>query len=86
MLQKDSPIDLVIGTGKIYSLRDFLNEVFKLKKLNFKNVKINVKKLKRKLDIKGYRANISKTKKILKWRPKLNFKQIVYKMVNEELF
>lgn len=86
MLQKDSPIDLVIGTGKIYSLRDFLNEVFKLKKLNFKNVKINVKKLKRKLDIKGYRANISKTKKILKWRPKLNFKQIVFKMVNEELF
>ena len=86
MLQKNSPIDLVIGTGKIYSLRDFLNEVFKLKKLNFKNVKINVKKLKRKLDIKGYRANISKTKKILKWRPKLNFKQIVYKMVNEELF
>ena len=86
MLQKDSPIDLVIGTGKIYSLRDFLNEVFKLKKLNFKNVKINVKKLKRKLDIKGFRANISKTKKILKWRPKLNFKQIVYKMVNEELF
>ena len=86
MLQKDSPIDLVIGTGKIYSLRDFLNEVFKLQKLNFKNVKINVKKLKRKLDIKGYRANISKTKKILKWRPKLNFKQIVFKMVNEELF
>ena len=62
-VQKDSPIDLVIGTGKIYSLRDFLNEVFRLKKLNFKNVKINVKKLKRKLDIKGYRANISKTKK-----------------------
>lgn len=86
MLQKDSPIDLVIGTGKIYSLRDFLNEVFKLQKINFKNVKINVKKLKRKLDIKGYRANISKTNKILKWRPKLNFKQIVYKMVNEELF
>ena len=86
MLQKDSPIDLIIGTGKIYSLRDFLNEVFKLKKLNFKNVKINVKKLKRKLDIKGYRANISKTKKILKWKPKLNFKQIVYKMVNDELF
>ena len=86
MLQKDSPIDLVIGTGKIYSLRDFLNEVFKLKKLNLNNVKINVKKFKRKLDIKGYRANISKTKKILKWKPKMNFKQIVYKMVKEELF
>ena len=86
MLQKNSPIDLVIGTGKIYSLKDFLNEVFKLQKLNLNNVKTNVKKFKRKLDIKGYRANISKTKKVLKWKPKINFKQIVYKMVNEELF
>ncbi len=86
MLQKNSPIDLVIGTGKIYSLKDFLNEVFKLQKLNLNNVKTNVKKFKRKLDIKGYRANISKTKKVLKWKPKINFKQIVYKMVNDELF
>ena len=73
MLQKDCSIDLIIGTGKIYSLRDFLNEVFKLKKLNFKNVKINVKKLKRKLDIKGYRANISKTKKNFKMEAKIKF-------------
>tara|TARA_B100000989_G_scaffold262939_1_gene214607 strand:+ start:3449 stop:4405 length:957 start_codon:yes stop_codon:yes gene_type:complete len=86
MLQKNSPTDLVIGTGKIYSLKDFLMEVFKLQKLNLKNVKTNVKKFKRKLDIKGYRANINKTKKILKWKPKINFKQIVYKMVNDELF
>ena len=86
MLQKNSPVDLVIGTGKIYSLKEFLNEVFKLKKLNFKNVKKNVKKFKRRLDIKGYRANISQTKKVLKWKPKINFKQIVYKMVNDELF
>ncbi len=86
MLQKNSPADLVIGTGKIYSLKEFLNEVFKLKKLNFNNVKVNVKKFKRRLDIKGYRANISETKKILKWKPKINFKQIVYKMVNDELF
>ena len=86
MLQKNSPVDLVIGTGKIYSLKEFLNEVFKLRKLNFNNVKVNVKKFKRRLDIKGYRANISETKKILKWKPKINFKQIVYKMVNDDLF
>ncbi len=86
MLQQNSPIDLLIGTGKIYSLRDFLNEVFKLKKLNLSNVKINIERYKRELDIKGYRANISQTKKILKWKPKINFKQIVYKMVNDELF
>ncbi len=86
MLQKNSPTDLLIGTGKIYSLGDFLNEVFKLKKLNLANVRINVKKFKRKLDIRGYRANISQTKKILKWKPKKSFKQIVFKMVNDELF
>lgn len=86
MLQQNTPVDLLIGTGKIYSLRDFLNEVFKLKKLNLNNVKTNVKRFKRKLDIRGYRANIFQTKKILKWKPNINFKQIVYKMVNDELF
>ena len=26
------------------------------------------------------------TKKILKWQPKVNFKKIIYKMINDELF
>ena len=86
MLQNKKPYDLIIGSGKIHSLKDFVNEVFKLNKISLNKVKTNVKKFKRKLDIKGYRADIKNTVKILKWKPKITFKKIVYKMVNDELF
>ena len=43
-------------------------------------------KYKRKLDLKGYRANINKTTKILNWKPNLKFKDIISKMINDELF
>ena len=86
MLQKKKPLDLIIGTGKVYKINEFVKEVFKLQKLSSKNLKTNIKKFKRKLDIRGYRADISLTKKKIKWKPKTNFKSIIYKMVNNELF
>ncbi len=86
MLQLKKPHDLIIGSGKIFSLKNFVNEVFKLLNISKKNLKTNVKKFKRKLDIRGYKADIRLTKKILKWQPKVKFKKIVYKMVKNELF
>ena len=86
MLQQKKSNDLILGTGKIHSLKEFVTEVFKLLKINKKNLEHNVKKFKRKLDIRGYKADISKTKKIINWKPKINFKKIIYKMVYDELF
>ena len=86
MLQNKKPKDLIIGSGKILSIKDFVNEVFKILKISKKNLKLNVVKFRRKLDIHSYKADIRNTKKILKWEPKTKFKMIVYKMVNNELF
>ena len=86
ILQKNKPRDFIIGSGKIHSLREFVFEVFKYLKINKKNLKVNVKKYKRKLDLKGYRANIKETTKILNWKPNLKFKDIISKMINDELF
>ena len=86
MMQKKKPTDLIIGSGKVHSIREFVNEVFKLLKLSNKNLIIGDKKFKRNLDIRGYKADINQTKKILKWKPKLNLKKIIYKMVNNELY
>ena len=86
ILQKNKPRDFIIGSGKIHSLREFVFEVFKYLKINKKNLKVNVKKYKRKLDLKGYRANIKETTKILNWKPNLKFKEIISKMINDELF
>jgi len=86
MLQRKKPLDLIIGTGKVHTIKEFVNEVFKLQKLSKKNLITNVKKFKRKLDVRGYKADISLTKKKIKWLPKTPFKKMIYKMVKDELF
>tara|TARA_X000000950_G_C13745104_1_gene590170 strand:- start:73 stop:1032 length:960 start_codon:yes stop_codon:yes gene_type:complete len=86
MMQRNKPRDFIIGSGKTYSLKDFVNEVFKYLDISKKNLQINVSKYKRKIDLRGYKANIADTQKVLKWKPKLKFKTIIYKMINNELF
>ena len=86
MLQKQKAEDLIIGSGTVHSLKEFVEEVFKLQKINKNNLVSNVKQFKRKLDIRGYKADISLTKKKLNWKPKTSFKKIIYKMVNDELY
>jgi GDPmannose 4,6-dehydratase len=86
MLQQKKPNDFVIGSGKKYSIRDFVYEVFRLLKIKKNRLKYNDKKFQRKTDIKSYSANTNFTKKKLKWSSKTSLKQIVFKMVNNQLF
>jgi GDPmannose 4,6-dehydratase len=86
MLRQRFPKDLVIGSGKRHSLKSFVYEVFRLLKIPRNRLKVNTKKLIRKKDIRSYCANPKLAKKILKWRAKTTFKQIIYKMVNEQFY
>ena len=85
MLQQKQPIDLIIGSGKKYSIRDFVNEVFKKMKIDKKNLITGTNKLIRKIDIQSYRANTALCKKTIKWETKITFKKIIHKMINDEL-
>ena len=86
MLRQKHPKDLVIGSGKRHSLRSFVYEVFRLLNIPRSSLKINIKKLMRKRDIRTYKADPKLAKKILKWKAKTSFKQIIYKMVNGQLY
>jgi GDPmannose 4,6-dehydratase len=86
MLRQKHPKDLVIGSGKRHSLRSFVYEVFRLLNIPRSSLKTNIKKLMRKRDVRTYKANPKLAKKILKWKAKTSFKQIIYKMVNEQLY
>ena len=86
MLQRNKPLDLIIGSGKVFSLKEFVREVFFQLRIDNKNLVANVGKFQRNTDIRGYKADIRLTKKILKWQPKVNSKKIIYKMINNELF
>ena len=63
MLQCTKPNDFVIGTGKLHSVKDFLNVAFSQFNLNYKNHIIFDKKLIRNNDKFLLRADYSKAKK-----------------------
>ena len=86
MLQQKTPEDFVIATGELHTLEEFLSEAFLVAGIkNWKKyVKIN-KKFKRPRDVIFLKGNISKAKKILKWKPKIKFKKLVERMVKHEL-
>ena len=86
MLKQKNPKDLVIGSGKRHSLKNFIYEVFRLLKIPRKHLKSNIKKFMRKNDIQSYRADPRLAKKILNWKAKTTFKKIIYKMVMEQFY
>ena len=85
MMQLKRPQDFIIGTGKQHSVEDFLKIAFKCVNLDYKQYIAVNKSLIRKQDINKLRANILKARRILKWKPKVTFTQLVSEMVKNEI-
>ena len=85
MLQLKKPQDFVIGTGKLHSVKDFLKIAFSYVNLDYKKfIKIN-KKFYRPYDKFYLLADTKKANKVLKWQPKISFKNLVIDMVKHDL-
>ena len=85
MLNKRTPEDYVISTGKQYSVRDFAKLAFKAVDLDYKKyVKID-KKLERPADVQNLLGSCSKARRVLKWKPKYSFQGLVKDMVKADL-
>ena len=85
MLQQKRPSDYVVGTGKMHSVLDFAKAAFNEVNLDYKKyVKID-KKFIRPSEVDTLCADYSKAKKILKWKPKISFKNLVKNMVISDL-
>ena len=85
MLQQNKPSDFVIGTGKMHSVKEFAKLAFSLVGLDYrKYVKFN-KSLLRPAEVDTLRADFKKANKTLKWKPTINFNQLVKEMVKEDL-
>jgi GDPmannose 4,6-dehydratase len=85
MLQQEKPDDFVIGTGKEHSVEDFTKKAFAHVGLNFKDYVVSDKKLFRPAEVDTLLANPSKAEKILKWKPKILFDDLVINMVEHDL-
>jgi len=102
MLQQKKPQDYIIGSGKSYSIKNFIDEAVKYcdfetlwvgKGLNKRLIKKKTKEVVIKINPKFYRpteihflkCNFNNSRKILKWKPKTDFKNLVKIMMLSDL-
>ena len=85
MLQQPEGDDYVVATGETYSVRDFLDEAFRLVGRSWNDyVKLDPRYL-RPTEVDLLIGDYSKAKAKLGWSPRTNFKQLVRLMVEEDL-
>jgi len=85
MLQQKKPDEFVISTGETHSVREFCKIAFDRAGLDYKKyVKID-KKFYRPAEVQLLLGDSSKAKKVLKWKPKVSFKELVEMMVDHDL-
>ena len=85
MLQQPKPDDFVIATGETHSIREFLQSACEYLDLSPNDVLVQDRKFLRPLDVNYLCGNASKARKILGWRPKTSFKELVKVMVQKDL-
>jgi len=85
MLQQDKGDDYVIATGETYSVREFLEETFRIAGLKIEeHVEID-DRLFRPHEVPLLLGDYSKAKEKLGWQPKTSFKQLVKMMYEADL-
>ena len=101
MLQKKTPADYVISTGKQYTVKQFVNYTLEYLDIKFtwrgKGIKSKCynnkgvciiecdKEYYRPLEVDTLLGNSRKARKELNWKPKINLKSLVKDMVDSEL-
>lgn len=85
IMQQKKADFFVIGTGVNTSVEQFTYECFKFLGLNYKNFLKIDKKFLRSNKTKNLKANLKKSKKVLKYKVKTDIQELIKIMMNEEL-
>ncbi|MBU4149226.1 MAG: GDP-mannose 4,6-dehydratase [Candidatus Omnitrophica bacterium] len=85
MLQQPEPDDYVIATGETHTVREFVELAFGHAGLDWKKYVKQDEALFRPAEVNILCGDYSKAQKKLHWKPKVNFKDLVRMMVEEDL-
>ena len=85
ILQQKEADDYVIATRETHTIREFLEEAFKLLGLNWEDFVEVSDKYKRPAEVPALLGNPAKAEKILKWEPKTKFRDLVKMMIASDL-
>ncbi len=85
ILQQDSPGDFVIGTGETHSVREFLDAAFSYAGLEAgDHVRIDARYF-RPTEVEVLIANPERSARVLGWKPRIKFDELVKIMVDADL-
>ncbi|MDO9515309.1 MAG: GDP-mannose 4,6-dehydratase [Syntrophales bacterium] len=85
ILQHDQPDDFVIATGETHSVREFVERVFEKLDLDYhRHVEIDERYF-RPTEVDVLLGDATKAQKILGWKPKTNFDQLIDMMIETDL-
>jgi len=86
MLQEDNPDDFVIATNETHSIRDFLDVAFSHAGISdWKDFVKQDPRFMRPAEVAVLRGDYSKAEKVLGWKPKTSFQDLVKKMVDSDI-
>lgn len=85
ILQAKKADDFVLGIGETHSVQEFVDEAFKYAGLDAQDHVVIDPKYFRPTEVEVLRANPAKANKVLKWEPKVTFKDLVRIMVDADM-
>ena len=84
MIQQKQPDDFVLATGQSHSVKEFAELACKIAGIST-NCILSGKQNMRPSDVQQLQGDFTKANKILQWKPKVSFKQLVKTMVDEDI-
>ena len=86
MLQQDKCDDYVLGTGVNHSVKEFVENAFVAAGIeNWQDYVVVDPRFKRPAEVPNLKANPAKAEKVLGWKPKMSFQELVKTMVEADL-
>jgi len=85
MLQQDKADDYVIATGEMRSVRDFVAAAFAMVSLDWQKYIVVDEAYMRPAEVHELRGDASKARKVLGWKPKTTFDELVREMLENDL-
>lgn len=85
MLQQKKADDYVIATGETHTVREFVNLAFKRVGLDWKDHVVIDKELYRPAEVQLLMGDCSKAHKVLGWKQKVSFKELVRIMIDADV-
>jgi GDPmannose 4,6-dehydratase len=85
ILQHDEPDDFVVATGHSHSVGELVIKVFGMLDLNWEDHVLIDPKYYRPAEVEHLHGDASKARRLLGWEPRVNFDQLITRMVNHDL-